>query len=128
MVNVDLRSVALCTWVAAFAHVLVLVQGVESWTLGTVAMVASCLAGALPAIWGASVLLFAPGDPMILARYAEALRVVGFTAQQLKAVGFSAAQLRSGGFSAKVATHTCMHMLHSSYIYTLHAHMRGAGA
>ena len=63
MVHVDLRSVALCTWVAAFAHVLVLVQGVESWTLGTVAMVASCLAGALPAIWGASVLLFAPGDP-----------------------------------------------------------------
>lgn len=63
MVHVDLRSVALCTWVAAFAHVLVLVQGVESWTLGTVALVASCLAGALPAIWGASVLLFAPGDP-----------------------------------------------------------------
>ena len=58
-----MRSVALCTWVAAFAHVLVLVQGVESWTLGTVALVASCLAGALPAIWGASVLLFAPGDP-----------------------------------------------------------------
>ena len=62
MVHVDLRSVALCTWVAAFAHVLVLVQGVESWTLGSVALVASCLAGALPAIWGASVLLFAPGD------------------------------------------------------------------
>ena len=62
MVRVDLRSVALCTWVAAFAHVLVLVQGVESWTLGSVALVASCLAGALPAIWGASVLLFAPGD------------------------------------------------------------------
>ena len=62
MVHVDLRGVALCTWVAAFAHVLVLVQGVESWTAGSVALVASCLAGALPAIWGASVLLFAPGD------------------------------------------------------------------
>ena len=62
MVNVDLRSVALCTWVAAFAHVLVLVQGVESWTVGSVVQVASCLFGALPAIWGASVLLFAPGD------------------------------------------------------------------
>ena len=35
-----MRSVALCTWVAAFAHVLVLVQGVESWTVGSVVQVA----------------------------------------------------------------------------------------
>ena len=59
---VELRTVALFAWVASLAHLLVVFNRIDDFSPGALALVLTSLAGALPAIWGASVVVFAPGD------------------------------------------------------------------
>lgn len=59
---VELRTVALFAWAASLAHLLVVFNRIDDLSPGALALVLTSLAGALPAIWGASVVVFAPGD------------------------------------------------------------------